>query len=155
METEVRKAVLNDEEFDGEYMEEIGRVDIQYRKSGGEHIIIEMKRAGRVCDTEELFTQVRKYQRKMKQLLTHLGRADEPYEIVCLVGRDLKDWKEPQGKEDSRQALRTASARVMTYKQLITNARRAYSEYLDASVQAGTIYKVLDAIDASLMSEAA
>lgn len=150
METEVRKAVLNDEEFDGTYMEEIGRVDIQYRKSGGEHIIIEMKRAGRICDTEELFTQVRKYQRKMKQLLTHLGRADEPYEIVCLVGRDLKDWKEPQGKEDSRRALRTANARVMTYKQLITNARMAYSEYLEASEKAGKIYQVLNAIDASL-----
>jgi hypothetical protein len=43
----------------------------------------------------------------------------------------------------------------MTYKQLITNSRRAYSEYLEASEKAGNIYRVLDAIDASLTSEAA
>jgi hypothetical protein len=153
MEVEVKKAVLDDEEFDSEYMEEIGRVDIQYRKSGGEHIIIEMKRAGRVTDTDELFAQVRKYQRKMNQLLAGLGRSDEAFEIICLVGKELRDWKEPQGREISRGILEKANARVMTYKQLITNARRAYSEYLDASEKASKIYKILEAIDASLYLE--
>lgn len=150
MEKEVKKAVLNGEEFDKEYMEEVGRVDIQYRKSGGEHIIIELKKAGRRTDTIELLTQVSKYQRKMKQLLAGLDRTNEPYEIICLVGRDLKDWSEPNGRSDSRRQLETVNARVMTYKTLIDNARRAYAEYLDASKEAGKIYKVLDAIDSSL-----
>lgn len=150
MEREVKKAVLNDEEFDGEYMEEIGRVDIQYRKSGGEHLIIELKKANRTTNTMELLTQVDKYQRKMKQLLTHTGRTSEPFEIVCLVGKDLSDWKEPDGREDSRKRLETAKARVMTYQQLIGNARRAYAEYLDASEKAGKIFAVLDAIEESL-----
>ena len=150
MEKEVKKAVLGDEEFTGKYMKEIGRVDIQYRKSGGEHIIIEMKRAGRRCDTVELFTQVSKYQRKMKQLLSHLGRTNESFEIVCLVGKDLKDWAEPDGKKDSKVQLESVSARVMTYSQLIGNARNAYAEYLDASESAGKIYKVLEAIESSL-----
>ena len=150
MEKEVKKAVLGDDEFDGEYMKEIGRIDIQYRKSGGEHIIIELKRSGRVTNTDELFAQVRKYQRKMNQLLTHLGRSGEAFEIVCLIGKDLSDWKEPQGRENSRRILDTANARVMTYKQLIGNARRAYSEYLTASKQAGKIYEILNAIDESL-----
>jgi len=153
MEKEVKNAVLDDKEFDGEYMKEIGRVDIQYRKSGGEHIIIELKRANRLCDIDELFTQVRKYQRKMDQLLDHLGRGNEPYEIVCLVGRDLKDWSEPRGREKSQEILKTASARVMTYKQLITNARMAYSQYIEASERASRIFKILDAIDQSLASE--
>lgn len=150
MEKEVKKAVLNDEEFVGEYMETIGRVDIQYRKSGGEHLIIELKRAGRVCDTDELFAQVRKYQRKMDQLLAGTGRSAEAYEIICLVGKDLKDWSEPQGREKSRSILEQANARVMTYQQLIGNARRAYGEYLEASKTASRIYAILDAIDASL-----
>lgn len=150
MEAEVKKAVLNDEEFKGEYMAEIGRVDIQYRKSGGEHLIIELKRAGRVCDTDELYIQVRKYQRKMDQLLAGTGRSSEAYEIICLVGKDLKDWSEPQGREQSRRILKEANARVMTYQQLIGNARRAYSEFLDASKTASRIYAILDAIDASL-----
>ena len=150
MEKEVKKAVLNDEEFDGDYMEEVGRVDIQYRKSGGEHLIIELKRAGRVTHTDELFLQVRKYQRKMDQLLAGTGRTDEPYEIICLVGKDLSDWKDPHGREKSVGILKQSNARVMTYQQLIGNARRAYSEYLDASERAGRIYRVLDAIESSL-----
>lgn len=150
MEREVKKTVLNNEEFDGEYMEEVGRVDIQYRKSGGEHLIIELKRADRITETVELLNQVQKYQRKMKQLLQHTGRSNEAYEIVCLVGKDLRDWKEPRGREDSRNLLEQVRARVMTYKQLIGNARRAYSDYLDASDSANRIYKILDAIEASL-----
>lgn len=150
MEREVKNAVLNDEEFDGEYMKEIGRVDIQYRKSGGEHLIIELKRAGRMTNTDELFAQVRKYQIKMDQLLAGTGRSSEAYEIVCLVGKDLADWKIPQGREKSFRILQTANARVMTYKQLIGNARRAYSDYLDASKKASKIYDILAAIDASI-----
>lgn len=150
MEVEVKKAVLNDEEFDADYMKEIGRIDIQYRKSGGEHLIIELKRSKRVTDTDELYVQVRKYQRKMDQLLAGTGRSNEAYEIICLVGKDLKDWKEPQGREKSRRILKEANTRVMTYQQLIGNARRAYSQYLDASKEASRIYKILEAIDNSL-----
>lgn len=58
MEAEVKKAVLDGAEFNKEYMNEIGRVDIQYRKSGGEHVIIEMKRAGRVCDTVDFILRL-------------------------------------------------------------------------------------------------
>lgn len=153
MEAEVKKAVLDENEFDGKYMKEIGRVDIQYRKSGGEHIIIELKRAGRICETDELFPQVRKYQRKMDQLLDHLDRNDEPYEIVCIVGKDLRDWSEPKGKEQSRDILKQANARVMTYKRLIENARRAYGEYIKASEEASKIFKILNAIDESLFEK--
>ena len=150
MEVEVKRAVLGEQEFNGDYMAEIGRVDIQYRKSGGEHLIIELKRAGRICETDELFVQVRKYQRKMDQLLAATGRSSEPYELICLVGRDLRDWSEPQGRDRSRDILETANARVMTYQQLIGNARRAYAEFLNASKNASRIYAILDAIDASL-----
>lgn len=150
MEVEVKKAVLNGEEFDGAYMKEIGRVDIQYRKSGGEHLIIELKRAGRTTSTIELLNQVNKYQIKMDQLLAGSGRSHEAYEIVCLVGKDLSDWVNPQGREKSRRFLKEANARVVTYQQLISNARRAYSEYLEASKKASKIYAILEAIDRSL-----
>ncbi|MCR9086368.1 MAG: ATP-binding protein [Rhodobacteraceae bacterium] len=153
MEVEVKKAVLNEEEFDGDYMEEIGRVDVHYRKVGGEHLIIELKRAGVITETDDLFRQVRKYQRKMDQLLANLNRASEAYEIVCLVGQDLRDWKEPMGRQQSFDIMRQARARVMTYQQLIQSARNAYNEYLDASQQAGKIYKILDAIDRSILSD--
>lgn len=150
MEVEVKKAVLDGDEFDGEYMKEIGRVDIQYRKSGGEHLIIELKRAGRTTSTIELLTQVNKYQIKMDQLLAGINRSHEAYEIICLVGKDLSDWKNPQGREKSRRMLKEANARVVSYQELIGNARRAYSAYLDASKEASKIFHILDAIDSSL-----
>jgi len=150
MEVEVKKAVLNGEEFEGDYMKEIGRVDIQYRKSGGEHLIIELKKAGRTTNTIELLTQVNKYQVKMDQLLANTNRSHEAYEIVCLVGKELSDWKNPQGRDKSRRLLKEANARVMTYQQLIGNARRAYRDYLDASSNAGKIFRILDAIDKSI-----
>ncbi len=150
MEREIKKNVLNDEEFNGDYMREIGRADIQYRKSGGKHVIIELKRAGVATETIKLLTQVQKYQRKLKQLLVHTGRADEEYEIICIVGKDLVDWKEPDGRADSRNQLAAVRARVVTYDQMTGNARRAYSDYLDASQEAGRIYQILAAIDAGL-----
>jgi len=153
MEVEVKKAVLDGAEFDGEYMKEIGRVDIQYRKSGGEHIIIELKRAGRVVSSSELVAQVAKYQAKMEQLLTGMGRTTEPYEIICLVGKDLSDWSVPRGRKTSFDMLKSVNARVMTYQELIGNAKRAYSEYLDASRDASKIFGILKAIDLSLDSE--
>ena len=58
MEQEVKKAVLGDEEFDGEYMKEIGRVDIQYRRSGGKHVIIELKRPGVITESANLLRPV-------------------------------------------------------------------------------------------------
>ena len=150
MEAEVKKAVLEGKEFDGEYMKKIGRVDIQYRKSGGEHLIIELKRANRVTSTIELLAQVQKYQTKMDQLLTGTNRSHEAYEIICLVGKDLTDWKNPKGREISRQILKVANTRIVTYQELIGNARRAYNAYLKASKEASKIFSILEAIDKSL-----
>jgi len=150
MEMEIRKAVLDDEEFDGDYMEEIGRADIQYRKSGGRHVIIELKRAGVATETIKLLTQVQKYQRKMKQLLSHTGRDDEEYDIICIVGKNLVDWREPQGREQSRNLLAQVQARVVTYDQMTGNALRAYNDYLEASQKAGRIHSIIAAIDDEL-----
>ena len=89
----------------------------------------------------------------MKQLLEHTGRTQEDYEIICIIQSDLRDWKEPRGREDSKRLLETVRARVITYDELIGNARRAYSEYLDASFNAKRIHKVIEAIESSLTDE--
>ncbi len=151
MEREVRNAVLDNDEFDGEYLEEVGRIDIQYRKSGGKHVIIELKRAGVTTDTFKLLNQVQKYQRKLKQILVHNGRSNEDYEIICIVGKDLADWGEPSGREQSKKILDAVGARVVTYDEMTSNARRAYREYLDATTSAGKIHRVIKAIEAGLV----
>ena len=150
MEKEIKNAVLGEEGFSSEYMQEIGRSEIQYRKSGGRHVIIELKRAGFITDTHELYNQAQKYFRKMKQLLTGSNRSNEDFEIICIIGRDLRDWSEPSGREDSKKTLKSVNTRVVTYHEMTGNALRAYDDYLTASQSAGKIFKVLETIDTSL-----
>lgn len=76
-----------------------------------------------------------------------LGRSDDSFEFVCVIGRDSKDWTEPKGQEDSTKQLETTQARVVTYKQMIDNALRGYAEFLNASEKTSKIYKVLESIE--------
>lgn len=81
-------------------------------------MIIELKRAGVITDTRELYNQVQKYFRKMKQLLTGLNQSNEDFEIICIIGRDLRDWSEPSGREDSKKTLKSVNTRVVTYNEM-------------------------------------
>jgi hypothetical protein len=130
--------------------DKLGRIDIAYRRSGGEHVIIELKRAGRILDTAELYNQVSLYHRKLKQVLIQPDGTSEAHTIICVVGRDLRDWSEPDGRRTSADSLKAVNARIVTYDGLIGNALRAYGEYTHASEKAGRITALLDAIDQEL-----
>lgn len=81
-------------------------------------MIIELKRAGVITDTRELYNQVQKYFRKKKQLLTGLNQSNEDFEIICIIGRDLRDWSEPSGGEDSKKTLKSVNTKVVTYNEM-------------------------------------
>lgn len=81
-------------------------------------MIIELKRAGVITDTRELYNQVQKYFRKKKQLLTGLNQSNEDFEIICIIGRDLRDWSEPSGREDSKKTLKSVNTKVVTYNEM-------------------------------------
>ncbi len=123
------------------------RLDIYYTTTGNRHVIIELKRSNRILDTSELIDQVSKYYGAAENVLADMNKSTDPLEIVCIVGRKLRDWDESQsGEKRSRDSLRAQHARVVTYDELIDNALQAYQDYVDRGQEAGRVYRLIQEI---------
>ena len=123
------------------------RLDIYYSTTGNKHVIIELKRANRVLTTSDLLEQISKYYGAVEQVLAATDRGHEPIEVICVIGRPLRDWTEsPTGKARSRDTLRANNARIVTYDGLIDNALKAYQDYVDSGEEAGRVYRLIQEI---------
>jgi hypothetical protein len=126
--------------------EQDSRLDIRYQKTSEQHVIVELKRANVVTDTDTLQRQIRKYRNALLQWLDHNGRSGEAVAVVCVVNKPLRDWKEFDGKKTSAESLRAYGTRVLMYDELLSTAQTAYDDYLRKSDEASNIQKVLDAL---------
>ena len=125
------------------------RLDIYYSTTGKRHVIIELKRADRSLTTTDLHGQISRYYSAAERILADTGRSNEPLEIVCVVGKGLRDWNDsPTGKERSRESLKALSARVVSYDELIDNAQEAYKDYVEGGREAGRVYRLIQEISA-------
>ena len=124
-----------------------GRVDIKYRTSSGKHVIIELKRSSVTTDTSKLLGQVERYRQALLGVLKQTGESNPNIETVCVVGRPLQDWGNPAGQQESAATLRPKGIRVLTYKELIQNAEKAYQSYIDQSREVSHLVQILDRID--------
>lgn len=123
------------------------RLDIHYCTTGGRHVIIELKRANRVLTTTDLYGQISKYYGAVENVLENTNRSDEPIEIVCVIGKRLRDWQESRHAEErSRNSLKAMHARIVTYDELIENALQAYQDYVDRKEDVGRIYRLIQEI---------
>lgn len=123
------------------------RLDIYYSTTGNKHVIIKLKRAGRVLSTSDLYGQISLYYSAAEKVLADTGRTNEPLEFVCVVGRRLSDWDtSPTGEVRSRESLRALSARLVSYDELIENALQAYQDYVDSGEEAGRVYRLIQEI---------
>lgn len=121
------------------------RLDIAYRTSSGRHVIVELKRPGlKSVEVEDLIKQGKKYKAAVSQYLTkhpdiagYNGR--NPPIDVYFVTEELP--RTPYG--DALDDLRKQDMQAFTYKGMITNARRAYQEYLDKSPDVSTIEDII------------
>jgi len=125
--------------------EKESRLDIKYRVSSGKHIIIELKRGGRILHSSEIVTQVQKYHSAIYKILesTALGNPPipDPFEIVVVIGKPLAEW--PTSKIADTGALKNYQARVVEYDQLIRGAQAGYKQYFEKKSKA---HEVLDLI---------
>jgi hypothetical protein len=128
--------------------EKDGRVDIRYKNSAGKHIIIELKRPDRTVSTSELLGQVEKYRDKLLEILDK-ANTKEPVEVVCIVGKNLSDWKNAQKREESTKSLAVKNIRVVLYQELIQNAHKMYADYLAKEKEVGRVFEIIKAIDES------
>ena len=123
------------------------RIDIYYSTTGNKHVIIELKRANRVLSTTDILKQVTDYYKAARSVLSTMGKDNEPLEIVCVIGRELREWKDyPDGEIRSRASLQAYNARVVNYDELINNALQAYQDYVDSSERVGRVYRLIQDI---------
>lgn len=134
------------------------RVDIQYVTTAGLQVIIELKRADRPMKTLELMEQGGRYRRMLAEVLAmHTAspadsapRTAADYEGQIDVVFVLGDWPEnPEGDRRPPRAaeiLRTIRGRVVTYNQLVGNARKAYDAYLREHARVSHVQQITDAL---------
>ena len=125
--------------------EKNARFDIKYKMTSGKHVIIELKRAGVTPDEHDLQSQVGKYRSALQKLLQQTNK-NEPIEIVCVVGKPLRQWDEPNSREESTRTLAIRNIRVVLYHELVENAYRSYQAFLDKSNEAGEVYDLVRTI---------
>ncbi len=114
--------------------ESMGRVDIRYRTNGGEHIIVELKRANRKMRIPELIEQGQKYKGALDKCLRATGIENPHISIVFVLGQSVHEEDDASfGTAYVKQQLALLGARAIHYETLIARARAAYSEYLERS----------------------
>lgn len=119
-----------------------GRVDIRYRTNAGQHIIVELKRAGRTLGVTELAEQGNKYANALGKILRRQYGADynPNISIVFILGKEVKEFDQP---DYVNRVLEAAGARVTYYDQLIQSAEAAYSAYLKSTEKVDALENLL------------
>lgn len=120
-----------------------GRVDIRYRTNGGEHIVVELKRAKRKLKVSELHEQGNKYRTALLKCLAKQGIKNPHISIVFVVGQPVVEEDDPGGAEMIEKTLGAINGRVVQYEELIAAARAQYDEYLKSSAKADKLDKIL------------
>ena len=121
----------------------------KYKKTSGKHVIIELKRAGRELNEYELLEQVDKYRNALRKLIQATGK-NEPIEVVCIVGKPLKQWANPEQEEESRRLLSAKNIRVVLYQELIEDAYHSYEAFLEKHKEASRVFDLIQAIGAGI-----
>lgn len=125
-----------------------GRLDIQYRKTAGKHVIVELKRPDIRVSVHVLAAQINKYRSAMEKMLEDMGLGNEPIEIVCLLGRPPTEWETVvRGREIVEGTLRVLQARYVNYEELLQNASQAYSDYLKQRRSVDRLSEIIREID--------
>lgn len=122
-----------------------GRIDIRYRTTGGRHVIVELKRYERSTKVGELAEQGRKYADALYQVLSETNRQNEGIEVVFVLGKKPTAARLGFKSDDEqiKQELDIFNGSYVLYDTLIGNARRQYSEYLEASDKAKELDQLL------------
>lgn len=117
------------------------RLDISYRASSTKHVVVELKKPSLTnLKFDKLFAQVNKYKKAVEQYY----KKHEPSKPLPALDIYVLVAKTPVGFEESeRRALAEVYGRIITYSQLINDAKNAYQEYLDAKTKVGTLSALL------------
>lgn len=149
MEKTVRNAL--DTEFDKLSEEEKNaRLDIGYKQTVGKHVIVELKRSERVVKTGELTQQIMKYSEALQKVLNSTGKTNEPFEIICVLGKPIDNDGTSGHFKSVAEALKAWNARIVYYAELIENAYKAYSAYLNENKDAQPLIEMFHELESGM-----
>lgn len=123
--------------------ERTGRLDLGYRQTAGKHVIIELKRAGRIVTLPEIIEQVMKYDSAIRKVLIDANR-ESVFDIIVVLGKPVDNDNTTLHRERVAEALKAFHARVVYYTELINNAYEAYSDFLEQRRKAQPLIDILD-----------
>jgi hypothetical protein len=123
-----------------------GRIDIRYRTNGGEHILIELKRADRQLSVPELLEQGQKYVSALTKILNNQGISQPHISVVFVVGNPPVEVN-TNGLAYVTKALDALNARFVHYEELIRRAHGAYGEFMDQSKKLDKVDLILNRLD--------
>lgn len=94
----------------------------------------------------ELVAQVKKYSNALTKCLSSFGKENEPIEVICLLGKPLKESKEPGNIEFIKDQLASVNARIMMYNTVINDSLKSYQEYLDKRKDLSELRQIIDSL---------
>ena len=124
-----------------------GRIDIHYRKTAGEHLIIELKRANVNITFSQIADQLGKYKVALKNKLKLINRENETIECIFICGKIPKEWEDLDMKKEDQDALKSKRIKLLTYDELIIQSYNDYKEYIDRDQESTRVLKILKEID--------
>ena len=125
--------------------ERAGRLDIRYRNTSGEHVIVELKRYQPTykVDVYDLHRQIDKYRSALKKCLKAIDRENEPIVAICIIGEGVLPPEMSLKEANDKLA---GAGRIITYDMLIQSALDSYSEYLEREAKIGKLRTLIDQI---------
>jgi hypothetical protein len=123
-----------------------GRIDIRYRTTSGQHIIVELKKYGVSLSVEKLEEQGLKYRTALANLLEQQQREDKDILVIFVLGRPPRVANRGRFATDEefiRNRFESLPGKYKLYDALIAQAKYQYEDYLNASEQARDLDELL------------
>ena len=121
--------------------------DLEHVRTAGKHVVINLKRPEYTASQDELKSHAEQYREKLGSLLSRSGRANEPVEVVFVVGQAPEDNGDNGGQRPN-ESLDIDNARVQLYENLLESSRESCEEYIRNRPEAGRVSRLLNEIDA-------
>ena len=85
-----------------------------------------------------------------KAVLNSTGKSKEPFEIICVLRKPIDNDGTPEHFESVANSLKAWNARIVYYTELIENAYKAYSEYLNENKEAQPLIEMFQKLESEM-----
>jgi hypothetical protein len=128
--------------------EKSGRLDIYFKASAGEHVIIELKKYNAQTKASDLIEQVTKYKSALEKILNEKFSNEPKREIriICVLGSPPRPFSDKSSIQSHQRALSAYNAEFITYDELIRDACDSYAGYMEKESDISELLSIIEKI---------